>query len=70
VAVMAELLANINGIGVALAMSRANLDVAQSIAWVVIIVATIFIVEYGVVQPIRAELERWREAARPWGVKR
>lgn len=70
VAVMAELLANIDGIGVALAMSRANLDVAQSIAWVVIIVTLIFIVEYGVVQPIRAELERWREAARPWGVKR
>lgn len=70
VAVMAELLANINGIGVALAMSRANLDVAQSIAWVVIIVAAIFIIEYGVVQPVRAELERWRDAARPWGVKR
>jgi NitT/TauT family transport system permease protein len=70
VAVMAELLANIDGIGVALAMSRSNLDVAQSIAWVVIIVAVIFIVEYGVVQPVRAELERWREAARPWGVRR
>ncbi len=70
VAVMAELLANIDGIGVALATSRANLDVAQSISWVVIIVAAIFIVEYGVVQPVRAELERWREAARPWGVKR
>jgi NitT/TauT family transport system permease protein len=70
VAVMAELLANIDGIGVALAMSRSNLDVAQSIAWVVIIVTVIFMIEYGVVQPIRAELERWREAARPWGVKR
>ena len=70
VAVMAELLANIDGIGVALAMSRSNLDVAQSIAWVVVIVTAIFMVEYGVVQPIRAELERWREAARPWGVKR
>jgi NitT/TauT family transport system permease protein len=70
VAVMAELLANIDGIGVALAMSRANLDVAQSIAWVVIIVTAIFIIEYGIVQPIRSEFERWREAARPWGVKR
>lgn len=70
IAVMAELLANIDGIGVALARSRSNLDVAESIAWVVIIVASIFIVEYGVVHPIRAELERWREAARPWGVKR
>lgn len=70
VAVMAELLANINGIGVALAMARSNLDVAQSIAWVVIIVAVIFMVEYGFVQPVRAELERWREAGRPWGVRR
>lgn len=70
VAIMAELLANIDGMGVALAMSRANLDVAQSIAWIVIIVTLIFIIEYGVVQPIRAELERWREAARQWGVKR
>lgn len=70
VAVMAELLANINGIGIALAMSRSNLDVAQSIAWIVLTVAAIFIVEYGLLQPIRAELERWRDAARPWGVKR
>lgn len=70
VTVMAELLANIDGVGVALAMSRSNLDIAQSIAWVVLIVAMIFIVEYGFVQPIRAELERWRAAGRPWGVKR
>lgn len=70
VAVMAELLANIDGIGLALAMSRANLEVAQSIAWVVIIVGAIIVVEYGLVHPVRAELERWREAARPWGVKR
>jgi NitT/TauT family transport system permease protein len=70
VSVMAELLANIDGIGLALAKSRANLDVAQSIAWVVLIVAAIIIVEYGLVHPIKSELERWREAARPWGVKR
>ncbi len=70
VSVMAELLANIEGVGLALAMSRANLDIAQSIAWVVLIVAAIIIVEYGLVHPVRAEFERWREAARPWGVKR
>lgn len=70
VSVMAELLANIDGIGLALAMSRANLEVAQSIAWVVFIVAAIIIVEYGLVHPVRAELERWRQAARPWGVKK
>ncbi len=27
-------------------------------------------VEYGIVQPLRAEAEAWREAAQPWGVRR
>ncbi len=70
VAVMAELLANTGGIGGALAMARANLDVAQALAWVLIAVAALIGVEYGIVHPVRAEFERWREAARPWGIKR
>jgi NitT/TauT family transport system permease protein len=70
VAVMAELLANTGGIGGALAMARANLDVPQALAWVLIAVAALICVEYGVVHPVRSEFERWRDAARPWGVKR
>lgn len=70
VAVMAELLANTGGIGGALARARADLDVETATAWVLIAVAGLVAVEYGVLHPIRAELERWREAARPWGVKR
>jgi NitT/TauT family transport system permease protein len=70
VAVMAELLTNTGGIGGALAAARANLDVAQALAWIIIAVAVLIAVEYGLVHPFRAELERWREAARPWGVKR
>ena len=35
-----------------------------------IAVAALIVVEYGFVHPIRAGVERWREAARPWGVKR
>jgi len=70
VAVMAELLANTGGIGGALASARANLDVAAALAWVMIAVAALIVVEYGLVHPIRSEFERWREAARPWGVKR
>jgi len=27
-------------------------------------------VEYRVVNPVRAEFERWRTAAQPWSVKR
>jgi len=70
VAVMAELLVTVDGIGGALATARSNLDVAAALAWVLIAVGALLAVEYGLVHPVRAELTRWREAARPWGVKR
>jgi len=70
VAVMAELLANVGGIGGELARSRANLDIAGSLAWVLIAVTALIVIEYGLVHPVRAEFERWRAAAQPWGVKR
>ena len=70
VAVMAELLANIGGIGSELAQARANLDIATALAWVLIAVGGLIAVEYGLVHPVRAELERWRTAAQPWGIKR
>lgn len=70
VAVMAELLANVGGIGGELAAARANLDVAGALAWVLIAVAALVAVEYGLVHPVRAELERWRAVAQPWGIKR
>jgi NitT/TauT family transport system permease protein len=70
VAIMAELLANAGGIGGALANARAMLDVAGALAWVTLAVAALIAVEYGMIRPINAELERWREAAQPWGVKR
>jgi NitT/TauT family transport system permease protein len=70
VAVMAEVLANAGGIGGGLARARSNLDVSEALAWVLIAVAALIAVEYGVIHPIRGEAERWREAARPWGIKR
>lgn len=70
VAVMAELLANAGGIGGALADARVQLDIAQALAWVAIAVTLLIVVEYALVQPVRGEVERWRHAARPWGVKR
>ncbi|MBW9091862.1 ABC transporter permease subunit [Rhizobium wenxiniae] len=69
-AVMAELLANAGGIGEALAVSRSNLDVANALAWILLSVSALLAVEYGLIQPTRSELEVWRHAARPWGVKR
>jgi NitT/TauT family transport system permease protein len=70
VAVMAELLANAGGIGGELARARAMLDISLALAWVLLAVAALIGVEYGLIRPVRGELERWREAAQPWGVKR
>lgn len=70
VAVMAELLTNAGGIGSALADARATLDVGEALAWIVIAVSVLLCVEYGLIHPVRSELERWRRAALPWGVKR
>jgi len=70
VAVMAELLANAGGIGGALADARVQLDIAQALAWVMVAVMLLIAVEYTLVQPVRGELERWRRALQPWGVKR
>ena len=70
VAVMAELLANAGGIGGALAEARINLDIAQALAWVVVAVVLLILVEYTLVQPVKGEIDRWRRAEQPWGVKR
>ncbi len=70
VAVMAELLANAGGIGGALARARAMLDIELALAWISLSVIALVAVEYGLIRPIQAELDRWRDAATPWGVKR
>lgn len=70
VAVMAELLSNAGGIGGALATARLNIDITGALAWVVISVVLLIALEYGLIQPARSELERWRDASKPWGVKR
>ncbi|MFT0531317.1 ABC transporter permease [Castellaniella hirudinis] len=70
VAVMAELLANAGGVGGALARARSMLSIDDALAWVCLTVIALIAVEYGLIRPIKAEMERWREAASPWGVKR
>ncbi|MFV0493433.1 MAG: ABC transporter permease [Pseudorhodobacter sp.] len=70
VAVMAELLANAGGIGGALAGARINLDIATALAWVLIAVVLLIAVEYTLIHPVKGEIDRWRRAAQPWGVKR
>ena len=62
VAVMAELLANSDGVGAALAVSRSHLDMQAALAWVTAVVLCLLLLEYAVLEPIKRELERWREA--------
>lgn len=70
VAVMSELLSNAGGVGGALADARATLDVSAALAWILVSLTLLFVIEYGLIHPVRGELERWRVAAQPWGVKK
>ena len=60
VVVMAELLASNSGIGSALAISRSQLDTATALALVTIMVASLLLIEYLLLEPIKREVEQWR----------
>ena len=53
ITVMAELLGSDNGIGSAIASARAMLDTVDVMAYVVLIVAIIMGIEYGLLEPLR-----------------
>jgi len=60
IVVMAELLASNNGIGAALAVSRSQLDTATALALVTIMVVSLLLIEYLLMEPIKREVEQWR----------
>lgn len=62
VTVMAELLSSADGVGAALAVSRSQLDMATTLAWVTAVVLTLLAVEYLLLEPLKREIEKWREA--------
>lgn len=62
VTVMAELMSSVDGVGAALAVSRSQIDMPQTLAWVSAVVLTLLAVEYLVLEPIKREMERWRES--------
>lgn len=64
VVVMAELLSSADGIGAALAVSRSHLDTASTLAWISAIVGSLLAVEYLLLEPLKREVERWRESSR------
>ena len=61
VVVMAELLASADGVGAALAVTRSQLDTASTLAWITAVVALLLAVEYLLLEPVKRELERWRD---------
>ncbi|WP_343292930.1 ABC transporter permease subunit [Vandammella animalimorsus] len=63
VVVMAELLSSSTGVGAALAASRAQLDMPATLAWIGAVVLMLLALEYLVLEPIKREIERWREPA-------
>ncbi len=63
VVVMAELLAANDGVGAALAVSRAQLDTAASLGWIAAVLALLLGAEYLLLEPVKRRVERWRSAA-------
>ena len=61
VAVMAELLSGSGGIGDGIAAARARVDTAETMAWILVILAVLGTVDHLALQPLRARMELWRE---------
>ncbi len=62
VVVMAELLSSNSGVGAGLASARVNIDTPATMAWIVAIVGMLLLAEYGILEPIKRRVEKWREA--------
>lgn len=65
VAVMAELLASTNGIGANMALARVNLDTAEALAWIIVLLAMLLAVELLLLEPLQRRLEPWRRGGSP-----
>lgn len=60
IVIMAELLATSTGIGASLAIARSQLDTPTALAIVVIMIGSLMFIEYIVLEPIKKEVESWR----------
>lgn len=60
IVVMAELLSTNDGIGAALAVTRSHLDTTGALALVLMLVGSLLLIEYLLMEPIKREVEQWR----------
>ncbi|PLW76550.1 ABC transporter permease [Cohaesibacter celericrescens] len=61
VSVMAELLTGSGGIGDGLATARARVDSAEIMAWIVVVVCVLVLVDRLMLNPLQRRLEMWRD---------
>ncbi len=61
IVIMAELLATSNGIGASLATARSQLDTPTALSIVVIMIGSLMFIEYIILEPIKREVELWRD---------
>ena len=57
---MAELLATSDGLGSALAIARSQLETSTALAIVSIMIGSLLLIEYLILEPIKKEIEAWR----------
>ncbi len=61
IVIMAELLSANDGIGASLAVARSQLDTPTALALVSTMVGVLLVVEYIILEPVKKEVESWRE---------
>lgn len=61
--VLGEVLGAMNGIGHAFSRAMAYLETPELFAWVVVLLALMAVIEFGVLRPVRKRLLRWRRGA-------
>ncbi len=61
VSVMAELLSGAGGIGDGIATARVRMDTAETMAWIVVVVSVLIVVDHLALQPLQRWMELWRE---------
>lgn len=60
VAIMAELLSAVTGVGAQIQQAQTNLDTARIFAWTITVVVVVILLEAVVLKPLQARLLRWR----------
>lgn len=60
VAIMAELLSTVTGIGAQISLAQTNLDTAKIFAWTITVIIVVIALETAVLKPFNSRLLRWR----------